>query len=161
VSSSVTCYDLQGNPHPVSTTELQWRPSAYGIVVRADKILLVPHDDGYDLPGGRVEFGEMPEQGMLREVYEETGVRADGAQLVHVASTLVKLPSFGEHRFIQSIMMYYTCESAEGEITSSGLDEYEKAHGGLPIWLPLAELPSIKPMSSNDFRPVVLAALQG
>jgi ADP-ribose pyrophosphatase YjhB (NUDIX family) len=51
------------------------------LVDRAGRVLLVqrgraPSIGSWTLPGGRVEQGESPEQAVLRELHEETGVRA-------------------------------------------------------------------------------------
>jgi 8-oxo-dGTP pyrophosphatase MutT (NUDIX family) len=37
-----------------------------------------PHRDGWVFPGGKVEDGETPAEGMVRELREETGVEALG-----------------------------------------------------------------------------------
>lgn len=51
-------------------------------VFRDGKVLLAsraapPHDATYSLPGGMVETGERVEEAALRELHEETGVRAE------------------------------------------------------------------------------------
>jgi len=57
------------------------RIAAYGVVVRKNRILLcrisseLPRWQGqWTLPGGGIEFGEAPENAMVREVHEETGL---------------------------------------------------------------------------------------
>ncbi|MBQ7763554.1 MAG: NUDIX domain-containing protein [Flavobacteriales bacterium] len=52
-------------------------PASGGIVrnVSTGKILLIHRGDMWDLPKGWTEKGESPEEGALREVREETGIR--------------------------------------------------------------------------------------
>jgi 8-oxo-dGTP diphosphatase len=59
----------------VSRREVQ---AAGGIVVRAGLVLLVhrPRYDDWTLPKGKLDAGESFEEAALREVEEETGVRA-------------------------------------------------------------------------------------
>lgn len=73
------------------------RVAAYGIIKQDERILLcrisdsVPHSVGkWTLPGGGIEFGESPEQAMIREVREETGLRATPLKVAGVDSLLVK-----------------------------------------------------------------------
>jgi len=51
--------------------------SAGGIVVHGQQVLLIHDRYGrWTFPKGHVEAGETPEQAAVREVWEETGVRA-------------------------------------------------------------------------------------
>jgi 8-oxo-dGTP diphosphatase len=53
--------------------------AAGGVVVRDGRVLLVhrPEYDDWSLPKGKLEDGETWEQGALREVEEETGLRCE------------------------------------------------------------------------------------
>jgi 8-oxo-dGTP diphosphatase len=53
----------------------------YAIVLKERSILLIkksrgPYTGKLDLPGGKPEHGETPEQTLTREVHEETGIKA-------------------------------------------------------------------------------------
>ncbi len=53
--------------------------AAGGVVVRGGRVLLVhrPRYDDWSLPKGKLEVGETWEQAAVREVAEETGLRAE------------------------------------------------------------------------------------
>lgn len=72
-----------GGPSSKPYTPPPMRVAAGGVVINDDGLILVReplnHFDGYvwSLPKGGVDAGETDEQGALREVEEETGVRAE------------------------------------------------------------------------------------
>jgi len=69
------------------------RIAAYGVVVREHRILLcrisseLPRWQGqWTLPGGGIEFGEAPENAMVREVHEETGLVVSAGPILGIDS---------------------------------------------------------------------------
>lgn len=69
------------------------RIGAYALIHDSNRILLcrlskeVPQWEGYwTLPGGGVEFGEVPEDTMVREVEEETGFRVKAKSVAKIDS---------------------------------------------------------------------------
>lgn len=66
------------------------KPAVTGIVARGGRVLLSrrarePHLGLWDLPGGFLESGEHPEDGLRREILEETGLHARVGRLVTIA----------------------------------------------------------------------------
>lgn len=156
---TVMCVDLDGKTYKVPAASLTWRPSAYAVVIKDDALLVSPQFDGYDLPGGGVEIGEMPTAAVIREAKEETGIDVALPQLIDAASNLFKLPHTDKDGYIQSIMLYYMCTYKGGKLSMDGFDEYEQQYARMPEWLPLEKLDSIKVASSVDWRPFVRKAM--
>ena len=71
-------------------TERRQRLAAYAVVVRDGAVLLTrnsargPRPGAWTLPGGGVEHGESPAEAVVREVAEETGLRAEVGRLLGV-----------------------------------------------------------------------------
>ncbi len=64
----------------------QLKPASSAIVIDEDRYLLVrranpPAQDLFAFPGGRAEPGETPAETALRELEEETGLKADNPRL--------------------------------------------------------------------------------
>lgn len=69
-------HDVSGNEVVVPASRaVVWRPSAYALVVRDKKVLVIlSHRDGkWSFPGGGAEIHESLEECLKREVFEETG----------------------------------------------------------------------------------------
>ena len=62
---------------------MESRDSAFAIILHSRYVLLVKARDknNWQLPGGRLEPGETPAQAVIREVKEETGLRASVGRL--------------------------------------------------------------------------------
>lgn len=84
-------------PAPKAMTPV---PAVGVVCLRGDEVLLIrrgrpPRQGQWSLPGGRIEPGERAEDAALRELHEETGVRAEILGLIDVVDGL--FPDVGAH----------------------------------------------------------------
>lgn len=64
-----------------------WSQSVTAVVIRDGKVLLARHTYGAGkglliIPGGYLNYGEMPEEALVREFLEETGIRIRPLELI-------------------------------------------------------------------------------
>ena len=134
------------------------RRAARAIVIKNDQLLVMHRNKFgrvYDtLPGGNVELGETPEQALLREVDEETGIGIQNPRLIY-------LEHAGDPYGDQYIFL---CEYVSGEpALKPGAEEeiINKMGQNLyhPQWLPLGELAD-KPFVSDRLKATILEAIE-
>lgn len=84
---------MTGQRHPVSIK---------GVLLVEGKVMLVRNDrDEWELPGGRLEIGETPEEALAREFEEELSIKVEALRLVDsylfevVPSTNVFIVTYG------------------------------------------------------------------
>jgi ADP-ribose pyrophosphatase YjhB (NUDIX family) len=97
-------------------------------------LIVKTHNRGWDCTGGQIEEGENIEDGVLREILEESGVKARIKCLCGIYSNV------GKHLFYDGItpvptkvMMDFICEYIDGDLTSS--NETSEV-----IWVPKEEV---------------------
>lgn len=126
------------------------------VLVRDDEILLVsrknPPDVGlWGFPGGKMDFGESMEAAAVRELYEETGVRAQARQV------LTALNAYGKDdagRLLQHfVLLAVLCEWQSGEPVAA--DDAEDAG-----WFRLQDLQDGVLELSEDVLAVAQLALR-
>ena len=150
--------DIDGNEYEVTAGDLTWRPAAYGIVIHDGKILLTKENGKFHLPGGGVELGEDPEDAVVREIREETGILVADPKLVDMNSSFFtwqeseQPPNFTH---VQSLMLYYHCNYVGGTLGDVELDEYETLAGLTAEWIEVAKLPEIAVGTTVDWRLIV------
>lgn len=109
------------------------------LIVKEGKVLLVKHgekaehiNNTYGLPAGRVEEGETLEKAAVRELNEETGLKA-------AESSMEKMPTEYEaviERKHEEVLMHFTvfkCLSFEGEINMTGEET-------VPQWVDITKI---------------------
>lgn len=104
-----------------------WSQSVAGVCIKDGKVLLARHTYGNGngmliIPGGYVKFGEVPEQTLVREYLEETGVTVKAGKLIGMR--------FGAKDWYA----VFTAEFIEGEARSDGEENSEV------IWMDIDEV---------------------
>lgn len=96
------------------------RIAAYGLVRRDNHVLLVRASTQsavpgtWWLPGGGVEFGETPDDCVVRELYEETGLRARDVRLLNVLSDVGEYQDRDET--VHTVRVLYDIGDVDGEL---------------------------------------------
>lgn len=87
---------------------------------KGNVLIVKTHNRGWDCTGGQIEIGENIEEGVLREIFEESGVRAKVKTLCGIYSNV------GQHLFYDGVtqvptkvMMDFICEYESGELQCS------------------------------------------
>ena len=93
-------------------------------------LLVKTYSRGWDATGGQIEEGENLEEGVLREIYEESGVTAKIKCLFGIYSNVGKyIYHDGKTTVPTKIMFDFICEYESGELRGS--NETSEA-----IWVP-------------------------
>ena len=125
------------------------------ILIEDDKVALIERHraglDYYVFPGGGVDDGETPEQGAIREAFEELGVEVVIKQKVTII------------HFAQSTQVYYLVERIGGEFGTGTGEEFTDADPDdpeegiyIPIWMPIDELSQYEKVFPESITRLVL-----
>lgn len=117
-------------------TRHNFRLGVYALVLCDGHVVLIrkakgPYTGQWDLPGGRIEFGESPLEALERELMEETGLRPAIVELMEVASnrfTYQRPDGFEEECHHVGILYRVTVDSTAGlKSEPDGLDSLGSA----------------------------------
>jgi ADP-ribose pyrophosphatase YjhB (NUDIX family) len=118
------------------------------IIFRRDRVLLVergksPLKGYWSLPGGAVETGERLEEGVRREVLEETGLVVKPVRLFTILERIMR-DKQGEAEY-HYVLVDYLCRVISGSLEAAsdvsrvewvpqtGLSRYKITEGTLPV----------------------------
>lgn len=109
---------------------MKQRISVRAIIRRDDKVLLLRRATGrptilgfYELPGGKIAYGEQPEDALRRYLHDDAGLHIQTAQLFDAVTYID-----GDDRDIQYAVVVYTVGLADGHHAinlSQNYDKYE------------------------------------
>jgi len=91
------------------------------VVVDQDRVLLVrrgrePLKGRWSLPGGALELGESLEDGVVREVEEETGLRVEPVELIELLDRIHREDERVRYHYV---IADYLCRATGGELQAA------------------------------------------
>ena len=150
------CVDIYGNRFDIATDSLTWRPAVYGIVIKDSEVLLSKQfGNKYGLPGGGLKLGEIPEDGVIREIKEETGIDVINPKITGLENSFFKSSHSIDNNAYHSLLIYYICEYSGGQLSTSGFDKDERINSELAEWINVDDIDSLELASTVDFRPYI------
>ena len=108
--------------------------------------------------GGAAEAGESLRDAAARELYEETRISVDPAQLGEpIAQNTIEF-SWGGHRIVQD-QTFYALLVTSAEVSLDGLDQWEQATTDKYGWLAAADLGADERPAHPDIPDLIRAAV--
>jgi 8-oxo-dGTP diphosphatase len=128
----------------VHYTEYDTRLAAYAVIVDDERVLLAlwnePTEPRWTLPGGGVELEETVEQGVVREVREESGYDVELVRLLGVDTHVIPVQdrTIETDRPLRAVRLLYEARVVGGELAKEVDGTTDEAR-----WFPLAEVRSL------------------
>lgn len=120
--------------------------AGYVLDGKGNLLLVKTNNRGWDCPGGQIEAGESVEEGLLREIFEESGIVAKIGSLVGVYSNVGQHMHYdGVTNVPTKLMLDFVCEYIGGDLRTS--DETSEV-----IWVPKDQALSYVSSPPQRFR---------
>jgi 8-oxo-dGTP pyrophosphatase MutT (NUDIX family) len=138
MNDKVACRTLYGEERLVPREKLVLRPSAYAIILHQGRVLLVRmrHTGHYTLPGGGINTGERIEDGLRREVREETGIEVQVERFAAFTEDFFYYDPLDEA--IHGLLFFYICRPHSFDL--AGDDQVEAGEVERPSWIDVEKL---------------------
>jgi len=120
--ASIPFYDSLGNPLPRLPKVIRPGTCAAVFNERGEILLQKRADNGFwSMPGGAVDPGESVQQGVLREVWEETGLHVRVVRLVGVYSDPrnYMITQYPGGDIVHNVSLCFVCEWVSGTLQIS------------------------------------------
>ncbi|MBI4433300.1 NUDIX domain-containing protein [Candidatus Uhrbacteria bacterium] len=137
METMITCWTNEGATRAIAASELQFRPTAYGVVMHEDSLLVIHDARGrYCFPGGGIEKGETMPTALRREFQEEVGMAVTVGEVLHVQESFFYFNP--EHVAWHALLVFF-----RGEVSQTTSDPtWDAQHPDAErwSWVPLATL---------------------
>lgn len=120
--------------------QIKYRYRAAAVIIENESVLMVTSDisDYYYSIGGAVHLGEKAEDAVLREVFEEAGIKCEIERLLFINENFFIEDGFENHEIsLYFLMKPVDFNSVMEESNSCGFKEYLR-------WIPIKDLSSYK-----------------
>jgi 8-oxo-dGTP pyrophosphatase MutT (NUDIX family) len=135
---TIKCKNNFGEKVDIPKEKFFFRPSAYGLIIQRGKILTLTNKSNGKIwfPGGGIEVGEKIEDGLHREIKEETGIDVEIQKLIFVKENFFYYQPLDEayHAFL----FFYQCNPLSTDLLSDqNVNDFESKE---PRWKDVAEI---------------------
>ena len=144
----VVVHDINGKNFKIDSKSLIFNPAVYGIIIKRNKILLLPIGDKYALPGGSIEMGEDHIEALTREIKEETGLGIKPTKILNIYTSLYK--SFKTGTNYHCIQLFYICKITTAKQEKIRFTVDEKKYLKPAQWVDISKLKSLKYIGSES-----------
>jgi ADP-ribose pyrophosphatase YjhB (NUDIX family) len=120
------------------------RVAAYAVIIDEGRILLAHWSQGgysgWTLPGGGIDPGEDPADAAVREIFEETGYRAELGALIGVDSKVIPAEQrlSGSGAPLHALRIVFTATVVGGDLTNELHGSTDEA-----AWFALEDVPAL------------------
>lgn len=134
----IKCKNNYGEEVKVLSEKFFFRPSAYGFIVQDGMVVVMRNKSNGKLwfPGGGIEIHERLEEGLKREIKEETGLKVDVNDLAFFKENYFYYQPLDEayHAFL----FFYLCQPKSRDLLRDELvDDLESQK---PRWMKISDI---------------------